>query len=156
MLKPDKYFDDFLQFEFEQKHRRKAKVRFRRAIRHFFVLQRRYVIDPESGERVQGVRYGQLIQKQKNQRRKVELIFRGKKVGQPEKFEITILMSRLFVIWGMYAKTNPTFSWKKKSAIPTDFELMLLDLLPKLGAKHVRRYAEKHWQEREKKIYMVK
>ena len=90
MLKPDKYFDDFLQFEFKQKYRRKTKARFRRAIREYFVLQRRYVIDPESGERVQGVRYGQLIQKQKNQRRKVDLIFRGKKVGRPEKFEIKI------------------------------------------------------------------
>lgn len=156
MLKPDKYFDDFLRFEFEQKHMRKAKARFRRAIREYYVLQRRYVIEPESGERVQGVRYGQLLQKQKIQRRKVDLIFRGKKVGRPEKFEIKILMSRLFVAWGMYAKTNPTFLWKKNSAIPTDFELMLFDLLPKLGAKHVRRYAEKHWQEREMKIYLVK
>ena len=156
MLKADKYFVDFLQFEFEQKHRRKAMARFRRAVREYFVLQRRYVIDPESGQRVQGVRYGQQIQKQKNQRRKVDLIFRGKKVGRPEKFEIKILISRLFVIWGMYAKTNPTFSWKKNSQTPTDFEVMLFDLLPKLGAKHVRRYVEKHWEEREKKIYLVK
>jgi hypothetical protein len=155
MLKPDKFFEDFLWSEFEQKNRRKAKSRFRRAVREYYALQRRYVIEPETGERVQSFRYGQAIVQQKNQRRKVDLIFRGRNVGQPKKLEIKILMSRLSVMWGLYAKTNPTFSWKK-SPIPTGFELMLLELLPKLGAKHVRRYAENHWQEREKKSHLVK
>jgi len=155
LLKPDKYFEGFLWSEFEPKNRRKAKVRFRRAIREYYVLQRKYVIEPESGERVQSFRYGQAIVQQKTQRRKIDLIFRGRKVGHPTRFEIKILMSRLIVMWGLYAKTPPTFSWKN-SAIPTNFELFLLELLPALGAMHVRRYAEKHWQEREMKSLLVK
>lgn len=155
MLKPDSYFEDFLWSEFEPKNRRKAKGRFRRAIREYYVLQRRYVIEPESGERVQSFRYGQAVVQQKTQRRKIDLIFRGRKVGHPTKFEIKILMSRLSVMWGLYAKTPPTFSWKK-TGVETNFELMLLELLPELGAKHVRRYAENHWQEREMKSHLVK
>jgi hypothetical protein len=51
-------------------------------------------------------------------------------------------------MWGRFAKTDATFSWKNKSATPTDFEEFLMDLLPRLGATDVRRYVEAHWKAR--------
>ena len=148
MLKPDKYFHDFVQLDIELKFHSKARNSFRRAIRDFYCMQRKYVYEPESGERVQGVRQGMYIQQQKNQKRKIEVIFTGKKPGRPQKIEIQILISRLFLMWGRYAKTHPTFSWKTDTTIETDFECMLLDLLPRLGAKDVRGHVEKHWHAR--------
>lgn len=155
MLKPDQYFKDYLQFEIEKEYRRKAQVSFRRAIREFYVIQRRYVIEPVKGRRVQRIEYGRTSLRQKNQRRSVDVYFNGQKVGQRKKLEINLLMSRLFVLWGRYAKTKPTFSWKSKLTTQTEFECFLNGLLPKLGAKHVRRYAETHWREREKKGLVV-
>ena len=150
MLKPDDYFNSFLLLEIERKHQRKAQVSFRRAIREYYVLQRRYVIDPATFKRVQRIQYGEAIRQQKNQRRRVSQFFTGRNVGRSQKYEIQILMSRLFVLWGRFAKTKPTFSWKSKLTTSTDFEYFLFDLLPKLGIKNVRRHAETHWSEREK------
>ena len=148
MVKPDKYFYDFVQPDIEPKFLLKARKSFRRAIRDYYCMQRKYVYEPETGERVQSVRQGMYIEQQQNQRRKIEVIFNGGKVGRPQKIEIQILVSRLFLLWGRYAKTPPTFSWKTNTTVETDFECMLLDLLPKLGAKDVRGHVEKHWRAR--------
>ena len=66
MLKPDQYFKDYLQFEIEKEYRRKAQVSFRRAIREFYVMQSRYVIEPVKGRRVQRIEYGRTSLRQKN------------------------------------------------------------------------------------------
>ena len=76
MLKPDRYFKDYF-FCFPAKDRQKARKLFRRAIREYYVMQRKYVIEPESGERVQSVLIGHVIKQQKKQRRKVRLLFTG-------------------------------------------------------------------------------
>ena len=148
MVKPDKYFYDFVQPDIEPKFISKARKSFRRAIRDYYCMQRQYVYEPETGERVQSVRQGMYIEQQQSQRRKKEVIFNGRKAGRPQKIEIQILVSRLFLMWGRYAKTPPTFSWKTKTTVETDFECMRLDLLPKLGAKDVRGHVEKHWHAR--------
>jgi len=147
MLKPDRYFKDY-SFCFPAKDRREARKLFRRAIREYYVMQRKYVIEPESGERVQSVLIGHVIKQQKKQRRKVRLLFTGRvSAGQPKRPEIKFLIARLFILWGRYATTPATVSWKTHSAIGTDFEEFLHDLLPKLGARDVRRYVEAHWRD---------
>ena len=147
MLQPDCYFKDYW-FCFPAKDRREARKLFRRAIREYYVMQRKYVIEPESGERVQSVLIGHVIKQQKKQRRKVRLLFNGKvSAGKPKRPEIKFLIARLFILWGRYAKTPATFSWKTHSAITTDFEVFLHDLLPRLGARDVRRYVEAHWRD---------
>ena len=148
MLKPDSYFKQHKDY-FPAKDRREARKLFRRAIREYYVMQRKYVIEPESGERVQSVLVGHVIKQQKKQRRKVRLLFTGRvSAGQPKRPEIKFLIARLFILWGKYAKNPATVSWKTNSAIKTDFEEFLHDLLPKLGARDVRRYVEAHWRDR--------
>jgi hypothetical protein len=148
MLKPDAYFKSICDY-FPTKHHRLARQLFRRAIREYYVMRRRYVVDPTSGKRLESILVGEFIQQQKNQQRKVKKIFNGNNgVGQPTKYEIKFLISRLFIMWGRFAKTDATFSWKNKSATPTDFEEFLMDLLPRLGATDVRRYVEAHWKAR--------
>jgi hypothetical protein len=155
MLKPDNYFKKHSIF-FPAKDRAKARKLFRRAIRDYYVMQRKYVFDPETQERVQSILYGATIKHQKKQRRKVKLIFKGRETaGKPPRLEIKVLISRLFILWGQYASTKPTFSWKLKASTPTDFEDFLSDLLPRIGARDVRRYVEAHWQDRKVKIYVV-
>ena len=148
MLKPDTHFKNICHY-FPTKHHRLARQLFRRAIREYYVMRRRYVVDPISGKRFESILVGEFIQQQKNQQRKVKKIFNGNNgAGRPTKYEIKFLISRLFIMWGRFAKTDATFSWKTKSAIPTDFEEFLMDLLPKLGATDVRRYVEAHWKAR--------
>jgi hypothetical protein len=148
MLKPDAYFKAIDHF-FPIKNHRLARQLFRRAIRDYYVMRRRLIFDPISGQRVESIFVGEFIQQQKNQKRKVKKIFRGNKgAGRPSKYEIKVLISRLFIMWGRFAKTDATFSWKTKLAIKTDFEDFLDDLLPRLGATDVRRYVEAHWKAR--------
>lgn len=148
MLSPDQFFKRY-HTDFPPKTRQDARKLLRRAIRDYYIMQRRYVIEPESGERVQAVLVGEFIQHQKTQRRKVSILFTGRlSAGRPPKPEIKLLVSRLFIIWGKYAKNPATFSWKTKSSIKTEFEIFLQDLLPRLGAPDVRRYVETHWRER--------
>ena len=148
MLKPDSYFKQHKDY-FPAKDRREARKLFRRAIREYYVMQRKYVIEPESGERVQSVLVGHVIKQQRKQRRKVRLLFTGRvSAGQPKRPEIKFLIARLFILCGRYATTPATVSWKTHSAIETDFEEFLHDLLPKLGARDVRRYVEAHWRDR--------
>jgi hypothetical protein len=148
MLKPDSYFKDHQNY-FPAKDRREARKLFRRAIREYYVMQRQYVIEPESGKRVQSVMTGEVIRQQKNQNRRVKLLFKGRSsAGQPKRPEIKFLIARLFILWGKYAKGPATLSWKHHLAYETDFEAFLLDLLPKLGASDVRRYVEAHWKGR--------
>ena len=148
MLSPDQFFKLY-HTDFPPQTRQDARKLFRRAIRSYYVMQRRYVIEPESGERVQAVLVGEFIQHQKTQRRKVSSFFTGRlSAGRPPKPEIKLLVSRLFILWGKYAKQPATFSWKTKSSIKTEFEIFLQDLLPRLGAPDVRRYIETHWRER--------
>ena len=148
MISPDRFFI-FYHPDFPAKTRTKARNLFRRAIREYYVMQRKYVIEPESGERVQSVFIGKVIQHQKAQRRIVRRLFKGQtSAGRPKKPEIKLLLARLFILWGRYAKSPSTLSRKCKNAIATDFENFLLELLPKLGAKDVRRYVEAHWRER--------
>ena len=68
MVKPDKYFYDFVQPDIEPTLLSKARKSFRRAIRDYYCMQRQYVYEPETGERVQSVRQGMYIEQQKNQR----------------------------------------------------------------------------------------
>jgi hypothetical protein len=92
---------------------------------------------------------GDVIQRQKTQRRKVKRLFTGRKTaGRPKRPEIKLLVARLFILWGSYANTPATFSRKSVDALPTRFEDFMHDLLPKLGASDVRRYMEDHWRER--------
>jgi retron-type reverse transcriptase len=148
MLKPDSYFKNISHY-FQNKNHRLARQLFRRAIRDYYVMRRRLIFDPISGQRVESIFVGEFIQQQQNQKRKVKKVFKGNKgAGRPVKHEISVLMSRLFIMWGRFAKTDATFSWKMKFAIKTDFEEFLDDLMPKLGATDVRRYVESHWKAR--------
>ncbi len=155
MLAPDSFFNGYAT-DFEAQNRRKARRLFRRAIREFYVMQRRYVIEPESGDRVQSVLIGETVKRQKSQRRRVKRLFTGhRSPGRPIRPEIKLLVARLFIMWGSYAKTPATFSRKSKNSIPTDFEFFMSHLLPSLGARDVRRYVEHHWRDRKVKIYVV-
>jgi hypothetical protein len=145
---PDKLFAHYI-LDFPAQTRRQARKLFRRAIRDYFVMRRHYVIEPEDGDRVQSVLVGEVIQRQKTQRRKVKRLFTGRKTaGRPKRPEIKLLVARLFILWGSYANTPATFSRKSVDALPTRFEDFMHDLLPKLGASDVRRYMEDHWRER--------
>jgi hypothetical protein len=147
MLSPDKFWGLY-DSDFPAQTRSEARRLFRRAIRDYYAMQRRYVIDPESGKRVPSVLVGEVIQKQKAQRRKVERLFTGHpSAGRPQRPEIKLLIARLFILWGRYAQDPATFSWKEAKN-RTRFEAFLFDLLPKLGAPNVRGYVETHWRER--------
>ena len=148
MLSPDAFFRRY-HSEFPVHTRNEARKLFRRAIREYYVGGRRYVIDPESGRRVQRVLMGEAIKQQKSQRRKVKCFFTGRpSAGRPTRPEIKVLIARLFIIWGGYAQEPATFSWKTGVGKKTNFEAFLFDLLPRLGAPDVRRYVEAHWRER--------
>jgi hypothetical protein len=147
MLSPDKFFEQY-QSDFRVQTRSEARKLFRRAIRDYYAMQRRYVMDPESGKRVPSVLIGEVIQQQKAQRRKVKRLFTGRpSAGRPQRPEIKLLVARLFILWGRYAVNPATFSWKEAKN-RTRFEAFLFDLLPRIGAPDVRRYVEAHWQER--------
>ncbi len=161
MLKPDLYFEKNKHY-FPTTNRREARKQFRRAIRSYYVMQRKYVIDPTNGKRTTGVLIGEYIQRQKHQRRKVKRIFSGhKSAGRPKRPEVAYLISKLFIIWGRFSLHPASHSWKSatKSAtfhsIPSYFEEFLLDLLPRLGAPDARRYVENHWRQRKVKINVV-
>ena len=150
VLAPDRFFIHY-QADFPAHSRDDARRLFRRAIRDFYVMQARYVVDPESGRRVPKVFLGESIQLQKNQRRKAKKFFTGRvTAGRPQRPEIKLLVARLFILWGRYATTPTSFSWKTELAKSTRFEDFLFDLLPKVGAPDVRRYVETHWRERSK------
>jgi hypothetical protein len=160
-LKPDRYFEQ-IEHYFPTPNRREARKQFRRAIRSYYVMQRKYLIDPTNGKRTTGVLLGEYIQRQKHQRRKVKRIFNGQKsAGRPKRPEVIYLVSKLFIIWGRFSHHPASHAWKstKKSpsfhSIPTFFEEFLLDLLPKLGAPDARRYVENHWKQRKVKINVV-
>jgi hypothetical protein len=155
MLKPDKYFNQY-DFYFEKVHWSEARKLFRRAIRQYYVMQRRYVIDPSTGLRVKRYQTGAYIMQQKAQRRIVKKIFTGNsRSGRPARPEVNLLVARLFILWSNYAKSPATFSWKKPSAIPTMFEDFVCDLLPRLGASDVRRYVQAHWHAKRSSVYYV-
>lgn len=148
MLQPDKFFTKY-NSEFPAQSRNEALKLFRRAVRDYYVMQTRYVIDPSSNKRVARVLIGEVIKQQKSQRRKVKRFFTGRSsVGRPARPEIKVLVARLFIIWSRYAKEPATLSWKTGAGTVTSFEAFLLDLLPRLGAPDVRRYVEAHWRER--------
>ena len=150
ILKPDNYFKR-IEHHFPVKDRHKARLLFRRAIRQYHVMRRRYVIDPATGKRVQRILIGEVFQNQKSQRRKFKRYFSGQiKAGRPSRPEIKLLVSRIFILWGEYASSPATLSRKTfaRNMIQTDFELFLTDLFPRLGASDVRRYVEAHWRER--------
>lgn len=148
MLSPDKFFKDYHP-DFPTQNRSAARRLFRRAVRHYYVMRRRYVIEPVSGDRVQSVLIGEVIQQQKAQRRKIRRVFTGQNsAGRPQRPEVKLLVARLFVLWGRYASTPASLSRKSKLAIQTPFEDFILALLPRLGASDVRRYVEAHWRER--------
>ena len=155
MLKPDNYFNQY-DFYFENVRRSEARKLFRRAIRQYYVMQRRYVIDPSTGLRVTSYQTGASIVKQKHQRRNVKKFFTGNsRSGRPARPEVNLLVARLFILWGKYAKSPATFSWKKPCATPTMFEDFVCDLLPRLGAPDVRRYVQAHWKARKSRFYDV-
>jgi hypothetical protein len=129
MLSPDKFFALYVA-DFPTQTFNLARGLFRRAVREYYVMQRKFVIDPESGARVSKLLIGEFVQKQKNQRRIVKRFH------------------RLFVMWRRYATSAATFSWKTGVGNPTRFELFLYNLLPQLGASDLRRYVEAHWRER--------
>lgn len=148
MLSPDKFFGQH-DSNFPAQTRKEVRKLFRRAIRDYYVMRRRYVINPESGKRVPNVLVGEFIQKQKAQRRKVKRLFTGRpSAGRPQRPEVKLLIARLFILWARYAQDPATFSWKTGDARQTNFEAFLFDLLPRMGAPDVRRYVEAHWQER--------
>jgi hypothetical protein len=147
MLSPDKFFKDYHP-DFPSQTRNAARKLFRRAVREYYVMRRRYVIDPVTDKRAERVFIGQVVQQQKTQRRLVKRYFSGKnKPGRPMRPEVKLLVARLFLLWGRYAKTAATYSWKLTER-ETDFEIFMNDLLPRLGASDVRRYIEAHWRER--------
>jgi hypothetical protein len=112
-------------------------------------MQRRFVIDPNTQLRVEKYQTGAAVAHQKHQRRIVKQFYTGRSgAGRPSKPEIKLLVARLFILWGAYAKTPATLSWKMPYSSPTIFEDFLWDLLPKLGASDVRRYVEDHWKAR--------
>jgi hypothetical protein len=148
MLSPDKFFGQY-DSDFPAETRNEALKLFRRAVRDYYVMRRTYVIDPESGRRAQSVVKGEVIQQQKSQRRIVKRLFTGySSAGRPKRLEIKPLVARLFILWGQYASTPATFSWKTGTGKQTNFEAFLMDLLPRLGAPDVRRYVEDHWRKR--------
>ena len=148
MLKPDLFFKQYDHY-FAAQNRSLARKLFRRAIRDYYVMQRKYVIDPETSKRVKSIFIGEYIQQQKKQRRKVKQFFKGRtSAGRPERPEVTILVSRIFILWRKYSIHPATVSWKTTNAIPTIFEEFLSDLLPALGATDVRRYIEAHMKGR--------
>ena len=148
MLSPDKFFALYVT-DFPMQTFNLARGLFRRAVREYYVMQRKFVINPESGARVSKLLIGEFVQKQKNQRRKVKRFHTGQKAaGRPKRPEIKLLIARLFVMWRRYATSAATFSWKTGVGNPTRFELFLYNLLPQLGASDLRRYVEAHWRER--------
>lgn len=148
MLSPDKLFVRYHP-DFPASTRGEARKLFRRAIRDYYAMQRHYVIEPESGDRVQSVLIGEVIHQQKGQRRKVRRLFTGRSsAGRPKRPEVKVLVARLFILWGRYATTEATFSRKRSTEVRTAFEDFMFDLLPRLGAPDVRRYVESHWRER--------
>ena len=152
---PDEYFNDYALY-FKNTHRSEARKLFRRAIRQYYSMQRRYVIDPSTGLRVKRYQTGASIVQQKDQRRFVRKFFTGhSRSGRPARPEVNLLVARLFILWGKYAKSPATFSWKKPGGIPTMFEDFVCDLLPKLDSRDVRRYVEAHWKARMSRVYLV-
>lgn len=148
MLSPDKFFMNY-HLDFPAQTRSASRKLFRRAVREYYVMRRRYVIEPVSGRRVQSVLIGEVIQQQKGQRRRIKRVFTGQSsAGRPKRPEVKLLIARLFTLWRRYAKTEATLARKSKMAIPTAFEDFITDLLPRLGAPDVRRYVEAHWRER--------
>jgi hypothetical protein len=150
MLKPDNYFQG-IAHHFPAKDRHKARLLFRRAIRHYHAMRRRHVIDPATGKRVRRIFIGEVVQNQKSQRRKFKRYFTGHATaGRPSRPEIKLLVSRIFILWGRYASSPATLSRKTsaRNMIQTDFEIFITNLLPRLGASDVRRYVEAHWRER--------
>ncbi len=150
MLKPDNCFQG-IAHHFPAKDRHKARLLFRRAIRHYYVMRRKHVIDPATGKRVQRIFIGEFVQTQKTQRRKFKRYFSGQvKAGRPSRPEIKLLVSRIFILWKKYAGSAATLSRKTsaRSTIQTNFELFITDLFPRIGASDVRRYIETHWRER--------
>ena len=148
MLSSDKFFKRYHP-DFPTQTRSAARRLLRRAVREYYVMRRRYVIDPVSGHRVQSVLIGEVIQQQKAQRRKIRRVFTGQNTaGRPKRPEVKLLVARLFILWGHYASTPATLARKSRSAIPTRFEDFISDLLPRLGAPDARRYVEDHWRER--------
>ncbi|MFM7569450.1 MAG: hypothetical protein ACKO8O_12225 [Betaproteobacteria bacterium] len=155
MLSPDRFFGEYSD-DFPPQNRNEARKLFRRAIREYYVMHRRFVIDPESGKRVKRVFVGAVIQQQKRQRRTVKSYFTGRRqAGRPERPEIKLLVARLFILWGRYARKPATFSWKGGFGKQTRFEAFMFHLLPLLGAPDVRRYVEAHWRDREVLINAV-
>jgi hypothetical protein len=149
MLKPDLYFNKNADY-FPAKDRKKARELFRRAVRDYYVMRRRFVIDPVTGGRVQRVLIGAIVKQEKKQRRIVKTYFTGKNsAGRPSRPEIKLLIARLFALWGLYAASHASFSWKTNTAKSTQFEEFLHDLLPRLGASDVKRYVEEHWRNRD-------
>jgi hypothetical protein len=148
MLSPDHFFKKNAYY-FPTKNREKARVAFRRAIRDYYVMQRKYVYEPNTRKRVSKVIYGAFIKAEKSQNRIVKRIFAGKKTaGRPTRPEIRRLISRLIILWEENASSKATLSWKIQTAIPTKFEEFIHNLLPRLGAPDVRRYLENHWKDR--------
>lgn len=148
MLSPDEFFQRY-HSDFPAVTRGKARSLFRRSIRQYYVLQRKYVIDPQSGDRAEKVFVGEVIRQQKSQRRSIKRFFTGRlSAGRPKRPEIKVLISKIFILWGCYANTPATLSRKEEASIPTNFEVFLFDLMPRLGAPDVRRYVEAHWRER--------
>ena len=148
MLKPDNYFKQH-SHHFPTKDRATVRKLFRRAVRQYYAMQRKYVIDPVTQLPAKRIYVGAMIKKQKTQNRVVKHFFKGRyAAGRPERLEIKLLISRLFILWDNYSKTPATFAWKTSNSIQTEFEVFLNDLLPRLGAADVRRYVEKHWAER--------
>lgn len=148
MLKPDKYFEQNKHY-FPSYNRKAARKLFRRAVREYYVMQRKYVVEPLTQKRVQSVFIGEVIKQQKIQNRRVKKVFAGRaSAGRPARPEIKLLIARLFILWQRYANHPATFSWKKDSGSQTYFEQFMFDLLPRIGASDVRRYVEAHWRER--------
>lgn len=155
MVMPDRFFSLY-NSAFLQQTRNEARKLFRRAIREYYVMRRGYVIDPESGKRVERVFIGAAVQQQKRQRRIVKRYFTGhRRAGRPERPEIRLLVARLFILWGRYAYEPATFSWKTGVGKQSSFEKFMFDLLPRLGAPDVRRYVEAHWRGRKVRINVV-
>jgi hypothetical protein len=148
MLKPDKYFEQNKHY-FPSYKRKAARKLFRRAIRDYYVMQRKYLIEPLTKKRVQNVFTGEVIKQNRTQKRKVKILFTGRtSAGRPVRPEIKLLLARLFILWERYTNHPATFAWKKESAVQTHFEQFMFDLLPRIGASDVRRYVETHWRER--------
>ena len=60
MLKPDKYFEQ-KKHHFASYKRKAARKLFRRAVREYYVMQRKYVEEPLTNKRVQSVLIGEVI-----------------------------------------------------------------------------------------------